>query len=190
MLGRILRFLGRLAIFLGNFAPLFAVVLIIYWGTPEQTVSEALTVASFSCLLYWHHLLSASTKKTVKYAIKDLKIRESDDPISAIIGYFLTYTVSLPSVAVIGGLKGLSVLLSLLVVIYLALYENKIAFFNPFLTLFSYKMYRIETEDEAQGYLIVKIKGIDWKPSGTVQAVALDDFLYISRIIENNLVTV
>ena len=90
-----------------------------------------------------------------------------------------------------GGIRGLLVLFILLVVIYLVLYENKIAFFNPLLSLFGYKMYQIETEspDTGQiygGYLIVHVEGTDSKPFGKILAAQIDDFTFISRKVKKN----
>jgi hypothetical protein len=185
------RFSGRLMVFFGNLSPLFLITFIIYFGTPEELLTVAITVLSIVSLGYWKHILGARYSPKIKYNIKELSVKNAYDPTSAIIGYFLTYTVSLPSVAIVGGIRGLIVLLVLLVVIYLVFYENRIAFFNPLLSLFSYKMYQIETESSEighkyNGYLIVKIEGTDSKPYGKILAAQIDDFMFISRKIKKN----
>ena len=174
------RTLVRIIIFIGNLFPLFMVVFIIYLGSPYSLFTGIMTLASFLLLFYWTILLKASDKPGSRNT-KALEIKNSTDSSSAIIGYFLTYTVSIPSVSVVGGIKGLIILFILLIIIYLVLYENKIAFYNPFLFLFKYKMYQIETTAMALGYLITKVNGIEFNPQGTIIAVQIDDFIYVAR---------
>ena len=172
----------RIIIFIGNLFPLFIVVSVIYYGSPYSVFTGCITLASFVLLFFWAKLLKASDKPGSRNT-KALEIKNATDSSSAIIGYFLTYTVSIPSVSVVGGIKGLIILLILLIMMYLVLYENKIAFYNPFLFIFKYKMYQIETTGLALGYLITKVNGIEFRPKGTINAVQIDDFIYVARRI-------
>jgi hypothetical protein len=172
--------LARIMIFIGNLFPLFLVVFIIYFNSPYEFLTIIIMLASFILLFFWKYLLGASYK-TGSRNTKTLEIKTSSDSSSSIIGYFLTYTVSIPSIAVVGGIKGLIILFILLIMIYLVLYENKIAFYNPFLFLFKYKMYHIETTEMALGYLITKVDGNEYRPNGRINAVQIDDFIYVAR---------
>lgn len=174
--------LGRIIIFIGNLSPLFIVVFIIYFGSPYSVYTLCMMLASLLLLAYWKILLNVSMKPGSRNT-KPLEIKSATDSSSAIISYFLTYTISIPSVSVVGGIKGLFLLLILLIVIYLVLYENRIAFYNPFLFLFKYKMYQIETTELAVGYLITKVGGVEFKPQGTIKAIQIDDFIYVARRI-------
>lgn len=167
--------------FIGNLSPLFLILFVIYYGTTYCYIQIILFVSSVLCVFYWKWILKLQYDGKTSKSIKQLDIRVADDASSAIITYFLTYAVSLPSVAVIGGLKGIIVLIILLFVIYIVTTENRISLFNPILFVFHYKMYRIETKEQFIGYLIVKIGGNDRKPNGITNAVQIDDFTYIER---------
>ena len=114
------RGLGRLVIFIGNLFPLFIIVSIIYSSSGYSASVYVFTFLSFLSLFYWKYILKASKYPGAR-SVKLLEIKTANDSSSSIISYFLTYTVSIPSVSVIGGIKGLLVLVVLLFVIYLVL---------------------------------------------------------------------
>ena len=180
--GNFNKLLERIVIFVGNLSPLFIIVFIIYLGTPYLIYTLAVMLISITLEFYWVKLLKLS-QDSGPNNVKSFTIKNASDSTTAIMSYFLTYTVSVPAISVIGGIKGFIVLLVLLIVIYLVLYENRIAFYNPFLFLFKYKMYHFETTELGEGYLISKVIGIDFRPQGLTKAVQIDDFIYITKSV-------
>lgn len=172
-----------LGLFIGNLAPLFLVVSVIYYGTPLIfPLLLSITIISFMLNLLWWRVLSQINKLDTPSNTKTLDIKEADDLGSLVISYFLTYTLSLPSVAVIGGIKGLVVLIILLIIIYVVLEQNSIMLYNPFLSFRNYRLYKITTTTQSVGYLLVKKHpGIDRPLTGEVRAVHFRSYLYIKK---------
>ncbi len=179
------RNVSRITIFLGDLPPLFFIVYIIYFNTPYSTYTLIVLAVSIAMAFYWKVILSLANDSKNRN-VKSLDIENASDSTTAILGYFLTYTVSVPSISIIGGVKGLIVLSVLLGVIYLVLYENRVILYNPFLSLFKYRMYHIQTKDKADGYILIRVAGINYEPSGFVTAVQIDDFFYIASQKKQN----
>ncbi len=171
---------SRVMIYIGNLFPLFVLVYMMYFNSEYTCYALAMMFISILTLFYWKVLLNASTN-TKSRNVKNLKIKEAKDSTSAIMAYVLTYITSIPALLFFRGLTGLIILLFILLFFYLVSFELKIAFYNPLLYLFRYKMYQIETEEHAEGYLIAKIGGINYKPLGEMKTVQLDDFIFIVR---------
>lgn len=179
------RNVSRITIFIGDLPPLFLIVYVIYFNTPYSIYTLVILAVSIAMAFYWKVILNLADDSKDKN-VKSLDIENSSDSTTAILGYFLTYTVSVPSISIIGGAKGLIVLSILLGVIYLVLYENRVILYNPFLSLFKYRMYRIQTKDKADGYILIRVAGINYEPSGIVTAVQIDDFFYIASQKKQN----
>lgn len=179
------RNVSRITIFIGDLPPLFFIVYVIYFNTPYSIYTLVVLAVSIAMAFYWKVILNLADDSKDKN-VKSLDIENSSDSTTAILGYFLTYTVSVPSISIIGGAKGLIVLSILLGVIYLVLYENRVILYNPFLSLFKYRMYRIQTKDKADGYILIRVAGINYEPSGIVTAVQIDDFFYIASQKKQN----
>lgn len=175
--------LEKVVIFLGNMSPLFAVITVIYYGqTILFELLLSLTVLTGFFNLYWRRILSFSNSGQNQKNYRELEIKDANDLGNLVLSYFLTYTLSLPAVAVIGGIKGLIVLSILLAVVYVVMNSSRIMLYNPFLTFANYKIYRIETTRNAVGYLIVKkIGGVDYKLEGKVEAIQIDDYIYLQQ---------
>lgn len=179
------RNVSRITIFIGDLPPLFLIVYVIYFNTPYSIYTLVILAVSIAMAFYWKVILNLADDSKDKN-VKSLDIENSSDSTTAILGYFLTYTVSVPSISIIGGAKGLIVLSILLGVIYLVLYENRVILYNPFLSLFKYRMYRIQTKDKADGYILIRVAGINYEPRGLVTAVQIDDFFYIASQKKQN----
>ena len=179
------RNVSRITIFIGDLPPLFLIVYVIYFNTPYSIYTLVVLAVSIAMAFYWKVILNLADDSKDKN-VKSLDIENSSDSTTAILGYFLTYTVSVPSISIIGGAKGLIVLSILLGVIYLVLYENRVILYNPFLSLFKYRMYRIQTKDKADGYILIRVAGINYEPRGLVTAVQIDDFFYIASQKKQN----
>lgn len=179
------RNVSRITIFIGDLPPLFFIVYVIYFNTPYSIYTLVVLAVSIAMAFYWKVILNLADDSKDKN-VKSLDIENSSDSTTAILGYFLTYTVSVPSISIIGGAKGLIVLSILLGVIYLVLYENRVILYNPFLSLFKYRMYRIQTKDKADGYILIRVAGINYEPRGLVTAVQIDDFFYIASQKKQN----
>lgn len=170
---------GRTILFLGNISPLLLIIDIIYY--PHYfLLLITITILFFIFNIYWYKILK-DAKEANKTGNEILNISHLNDMGFLVISYFLTYTLSIPSVAIVGGIKGLLILLILLFIIYISLWNSKLLLYNPFLFLFGYKIYQIKTNAGAIGYLLLKKGPIEYEIKGEVKVIRIDDYIYLLK---------
>jgi|ACXJ01.1.fsa_nt_gi uncharacterized membrane protein YidH (DUF202 family) len=176
----------KIFFYLSNMLPTFIASLIIY-GIPygsntllNKAFSSfliAMTAISVCGFILWlTYLKHLDTDRTTD----EKSVKETREISSVISSYILAYAVSVISVAVVGGLKGMLLLLVLVTIFGLYAFSWNVMLFNPFLMLFGYRVYSMELEDESTGYFIRKITGGPVKNprSNKYSMLQIDSYFY------------
>jgi hypothetical protein len=108
------------------------------------------------------------------------EVTEIDDMGKDVIAYFLSYSVSLPSVLFLSPDKGLFVLFIALILIFILFNNNKIMLFNPFLSLGGYYEFEAKIKNGPSIYLISKRRV---KINERLDLYKLNEFLYLEKIV-------
>lgn len=166
----------RILVFVGNFSPLYLIVYIIYDGF---SVSPYLIPLAFTFLanLTWKHILSNNHLKECES--QNFTLAKLDDIGPQIIGYFLSYSVSLPSVILIGGSEGMVVLFILMVLIGILFHGNKIMLYNPFLSVFGYRVYKVWPSKGPTVFVISKDRVLEEEED--IKTAKLEDYVYVLK---------
>lgn len=136
-----------------------------------------LVIVSSIGLYLWVNYLHSLAKEKIA---KDMNVKESNEISSVVSNYIIAYAISIISVSVGGGIRGMA-LLSLLVVVFgLYAFGWSAMLFNPFLMLGGYRVYWIELEDGSTGYLILQVSGGPiMNMNGSIrQMIKIDNYLY------------
>jgi hypothetical protein len=114
--------------------------------------------ASFLGLVLWIRYLKNVDKDKNSGA---KRIKETTEVSSTVSNYIIAYAVSVVSVSVVGGFKGVLLLIVLVTVFGIYAFSWNVMFFNPFLMLLGYRVYWVELEDGigSSGYVIMRING-------------------------------
>jgi len=176
----------KIFFYLSNMLPTFIASLIIY-GIPygsntllNKAFSSfliAMTAISVCGFILWlTYLKHLDTDRTTD----EKSVKETREISSVISSYILAYAVSVISVAVVGGLKGMLLLLVLVTIFGLYAFSWNVMLFNPFLMLFGYRVYSMELEDESTGYFIRKITGgsVNNPKGNQYSMLQIDSYLY------------
>ncbi len=155
----------KIFFYLSNMLPTFIASLIIYGlpyesDTPLNNVFSSFLIAMAAIsvggfILWLTYLENLNNEQTTD----EKSVKETREISSVISSYILAYAVSVISVAVVGGIKGMLLLLVLVTIFGLYALSWNVMLFNPFLMLFGYRVYSMELEDESTGYFIRKITG-------------------------------
>lgn len=159
---------GRKVLFyLSNMLPTFVAIAFIYDLPFEFStlIQQALFIislipigASFLGLVLWIRYLKNVDKDKNSGA---KRIKETTEVSSTVSNYIIAYAVSVVSVSVVGGFKGVLLLIVLVTVFGIYAFSWNVMFFNPFLMLLGYRVYWVELEDGigSSGYVIMRING-------------------------------
>lgn len=179
-------FINKLFFYLSNMLPTFIAIAIVYF-IPFRILTYyqiiyliviiGLIVLSSIGLVWWIWYLH----KLDKIRTGDEKtIKESSEISSSVSNYIIAYAVSVISVSVVGGAKGI-ILLSILIVIFgLYAFGWNVMLFNPFLMLAGYRVYSVELSDGSTGYIIRRIMGgplVNMK-GNEMKMIMIDNYLY------------
>lgn len=179
-------FINKLFFYLSNMLPTFIAIAIVYfipfriltcYQIIYVIVIMGLIVLSSIGLVWWFWYLH----KLDKIRTGDEKtIKESSEISSSVSNYIIAYAVSVISVSVVGGAKGI-ILLSILIVIFgLYAFGWNVMLFNPFLMLAGYRVYSVELSDGSTGYIIRRIMGgplVNMK-GNEMKMIMIDNYLY------------
>ena len=159
---------GRKVLFyLSNMLPTFVAIALIYdfpfeFSTLNQQTLFIISLipigASFLGLILWIKYL----KNVDQDKNSDAKrIKETTEVSSTVSNYIIAYAVSVVSVSVVGGFKGVLLLIVLVAVFGIYAFSWNVMLFNPFLMLLGYRVYWVELEDGigSSGYVIMRISG-------------------------------
>lgn len=159
---------GRKVLFyLSNMIPTFVAIAFIYDLPFEFStlIQQSLFIislipigASFLGLVLWIRYLK-NVDKDRNSGVK--RIKETTEVSSTVSNYIIAYAVSVVSVSVVGGFKGVLLLIVLVTVFGIYAFSWNVMFFNPFLMLLGYRVYWVELEDGigSSGYVIMRING-------------------------------
>ena len=137
----------------------------------------ALVIVSLIGLYRWVDYLHSLTEQNFT---NEMNIKESNEISSVVSNYIIAYAISIISVSVAGGIKGIALLALLVVVFGLYAFGWNAMLFNPFLMLCGYRVYWMELEDGSTGYLILQVSGgpvMNMKGS-MHQMIKIDNYLY------------
>jgi hypothetical protein len=137
----------------------------------------ALVIASSIGLYLWVNYLHILAKEKIA---NEMNVKESNEISSVVSNYIMAYAISIISVSVVGGIRGIALLALLVVVVGLYAFGWNAMLFNPFLMLCGYRVYWMELEDGSTGYLILQVSGgpvMNMKGS-THQMIKIDNYLY------------
>ncbi len=159
---------GRKVLFyLSNMLPTFVAIALIYdfpfeFSTLNQQTLFIISLipigASFLGFILWIKYL----KNVDRDKNSDAKrIKETTEVSSTVSNYIIAYAVSVVSVSVVGGFKGVLLLIVLVAVFGIYAFSWNVMLFNPFLMLLGYRVYWVELEDGigSSGYVIMRISG-------------------------------
>lgn len=142
--------------FIGDFSPVFFITYIVYVGY-QLTWWLALLIISFLSNLIWKHILKQKNiGKKGELTRETFQISDVKDIGNDIIAYFLSYSITLPTIFFLPASKGLLILAVILILVYILFNGNKILLFNPFLSFFGYHEYEIKTVEKSTIYVISK----------------------------------
>ena len=159
---------GRKVLFyLSNMLPTFVAIAFIYDLPFEFStlIQQSLFIislipigASFLGLVLWIRYLKNVDKDKNSGA---KRIKETTEVSSTVSNYIIAYAVSVVSVSVVGGFKGVLLLIVLVAVFGIYAFSWNVMLFNPFLMLLGYRVYWVELEDGigSSGYVIMRING-------------------------------
>lgn len=162
-------FIQKLLFYLSNMLPTFVAIALIYdfpfaLSSSTQEVALILSLIPIVVSLIGFGLWILYLNKVDSDENGDpKKIKETSELSNTISNYIIAYAVSVISVTVVGGIKGLLLLFVLVVVFGLYAFSLNAMFFNPFLMLLGYRLYWVEVEREdgigSSGYVILRITG-------------------------------
>ncbi len=176
----------KIFFYLSNMLPTFIASVIIY-GLPScsssllnnvfSSVLIAMVVLSFAGFVVWlTYLRDLNDDETTD----EKSVKETKEISSVVSNYILAYAVSVISVSVVGGFKGILLLLVLVIIFGIYAFSWNVMLFNPFLMLFGYRVYWMELEDESTGYFIRKLTGgpINNPKGNHYPMLQIDSYLY------------
>ena len=164
--------------FIGNFSPIFGIAYIVYVGLAVSWYL-LLLVCAVSCNFIWLQLLNKNYLEN-KCEHEQYEVTQVEDMGKDVIAYFLSYSISLPSVLFLSPGKGLLVLLIILLLIFILFNNNKIMLFNPFISARGYYELEAKVKDGPSIYLISKRR---IEINEKVNLYRLHEFLYLERIV-------
>ncbi|WP_298277837.1 hypothetical protein [Ferroplasma sp.] len=142
--------------FIGDFSPVFFITYIVYVGY-HLTWWIGLLIFSFLSNLIWREILiQKNPEKRLDLSRETFKISDVKDIGNDVIAYFLSYSITLPTIFFLPASKGLLILAVILILVYVLFTGNKVLLFNPFLSVFGYHEYEIKTVEESTIYVISK----------------------------------
>lgn len=163
-------------VFIGNFFPLFAIIYVVYVGFVVSLYLLPLA-GSALCILIWAQLLNKNYLEK-RCENEHYEVTEIEDMGKDVIAYFLSYSVSLPSVLFLSPDKGLFVLFIILIMIFILFNNNKIMLFNPFLSVKGYYEFEAKIKNGPSIYLISKRR---IKTDEKLDLYKLNEFLYLVK---------
>jgi hypothetical protein len=169
-----MRFVYRIIAFMGNFSPLFLVVYVIYFDFQVNLYLFPVSL-TFLCNLIWLHILGK--RNVTDSHIQDFEVRSANDMGHQVTGYFLSYALSLPAVAIVGGLKGAVILAILLTLVFVLSHGSRIMLFNPFLSVFGYRIFEVELTSGSRAFFLSRDKMISAEQ--TMTAAEIEDYVYV-----------
>lgn len=158
--------LRKVFFYLSNLFPTFIASTIIY-GIPSTSNSLSdnlissliifmLILSAFGLCLWILYLRSLNGES---HFADEKHVVESNEISSVVSNYILAYAVSVLSISVVGGVKGMELLITLILVFGIYAFGWNVMLFNPFLMLLGYRIYSMELEDNSTGYFIRKVNG-------------------------------
>ena len=98
---------------------------------------------------------------------------------SQVMGYFLSYALSLPSVVVVGGSRGIIILAILMMLIFILSHSSRIMLYNPFLSVFGFRIYEIEPRTGPHAYILSK--GQLLVSDQKITTAQIEDYIYVVK---------
>lgn len=160
--------------FIGNFSPIFGITYIVYVGFILSWYLLLVAGAVF-CNFIWLQLLSKNYLEN-KCEHEQYKVTQVEDMGKDVIAYFLSYSITLPSVLFLSPVKGLTVLFIILLLVFILFTNNKIMLFNPFLSARGYYELEAKVNEGTSIYLISKRR---IKINEMLDLYRLNEFLYL-----------
>lgn len=160
-----LGFVQKLLFYLSNMLPTFIAMIIIYgWPYAKEPLSLQIissipiimVLLSICGLTLW----GISLKELHKRRTGDEKlVKETNEITTVVSNYILAYAASIISVSVVGGIRGILLFATLVIIFGLYAFSWNAMLFNPLLMLWGYRIHWIELRDGSTGYLICRATG-------------------------------
>ncbi|MHB1811718.1 MAG: hypothetical protein ACYCPR_04810 [Thermoplasmataceae archaeon] len=147
-----MKLVSRCVLFLADFLPLFIILDILYVGTTlwNSITTIAVTVISVISYLYWRYILNKDRD------IYDGTVSEVTDIGNQYVNYIISYLGLLFPLLLMHDLRGFLIFVALMVVVFLIYINTSLLFYNPILTIFSYRFYNVKFKDMGQVYVLTK----------------------------------
>lgn len=147
-----MKLVSRCVLFLADFLPLFIILDILYVGTTlwNSVTTIAVTVISVISYLYWRYILNKDRD------IYDGTVSEVTDIGNQYVNYIISYLGLLFPLLLMHDLRGFLIFVALMVVVFLIYINTSLLFYNPILTIFSYRFYNVKFKDMGQVYVLTK----------------------------------
>ena len=147
-----MKLVSRCVLFLADFLPLFIILDILYVGTTlwNSITTIAVTVISVISYLYWRYILNKDRD------IYDGTVSEVTDIGNQYVNYIISYLGLLFPLPLMHHLRGFPLFVALMVVVFLIYINTSLLFYNPILTIFSYRFYNVKFKDMGQVYVLTK----------------------------------
>lgn len=140
----------KVAIFVGDFSPLFAIAYLSFIGLKIDYFPLALVAISFAANAVWLHI----KKDAKRYRHREFHVTSIDERGPQYVGYLVSYAAAIPSLMLVGGIKGLFIFAIVLLVIFPSYYLSDILFYNPILATFGYRFYKVKVKEGGEMYVV------------------------------------
>ena len=140
----------KLAIFLGDFSPLFAIAYLSLIGLRIDYFPLSLVATSFMMNAVWLHI----KKDAKRYNQREFHVTSIDERGPQYVGYLVSYAAAIPSLMLVGGLKGLLIFAIVMLVIFPSYYLSDILFYNPILAACGYRFYKVKVKEGGEMYVV------------------------------------
>ncbi len=179
---------NKFMFYLSNMLPTFIAVAVIYdYPLTLSTLIEKLlfcaslipiALSGLGFIFWVLYLKKAAVEKTGDVK----KVKEASEVSTTVSNYIMAYAVSVISVSVVGGFKGIILLIVLVSVLGIYAFGFNALLFNPFLMLLGYRIYWVELEDGigSSGYVILRISGGPLKKlkDNEFEMTEIDNYFY------------
>lgn len=140
----------KLVIFIGDFSPLFLIAYLSYIGLKLDIAPLSFVVTSFLLNGVWFQI----KRDTRRYNKREFYVSDIDERGPQYIGYLVSYAAAVPSLLVVGGIKGILIFAIVLFVIFPSYYLGDILFYNPVLAVFGYRFYKVKVKEGGEMYVV------------------------------------
>lgn len=140
----------KIAIFVGDFSPLFAIAYLSFIGLRVDYFPLSLIAISFATNAIWMYI----EKDAKRYNRREFHVTSIDERGPQYVGYLVSYAAAIPSLVLVGGLRGLLIFAIVMLVVFPSYYFSDILFYNPIMAACGYRFYKVKVKEGGEMYVV------------------------------------